>query len=90
MLPLAAPTLATLALFSVIGAWSDLLWPLIVLQSPEKATLPVAVNTLLGQFATNVRAAYAGALLALAPIVVVFILLQRFLKPGIFAGSVKG
>jgi len=90
MLPLAAPTLATLALFSVIGAWSELLWPLIVLQSPEKATLPVAVNTLLGQFATNARAAYAGALLALVPIVVVFAALQRYLKPGIFAGSVKG
>ena len=44
MLPLAAPTLATLGLFSIIGAWSDLLWPLIVLQSRDAMTLPVAVN----------------------------------------------
>ncbi len=90
MLPLAAPTLATLALFSVIGAWSDLLWPLIVLQSQEKMTLPVAVTSLMGQFSTNLRAAYAGAVLALLPIIIIFILLQRFLKPEMFGGAVKG
>jgi putative chitobiose transport system permease protein len=90
MLPLAAPTLATLGLFSVIGAWSDLLWPLIVLQSKENLTLPVAVNSLLGTFSTNVRAAYAGAVLALIPIIVIFILIQRFMKPEMFGGAVKG
>jgi len=90
MLPLAAPTLATLFLFSVIGAWSELLWPLIVLQSQENTTLPVAVNTLLGQFSTNLRAAYAGAVLALIPIVVVFIVCQKYLKTELFAGAVKG
>ncbi len=90
MLPLAAPTLATLGLFSVIGAWSELLWPLIVLQSQDNFTLPVAVNMLLGQFSTNVRAAYAAAVLALIPIIILFSVLQRFLKTDLFAGSVKG
>ncbi len=90
MLPLTAPTLATLALFSIIGAWSDLLWPLIVLQSQDNITLPVAVNALLGTFSTNTRAAYAGAVLALIPIILIFILLQRFMKPEMFGGAVKG
>jgi putative chitobiose transport system permease protein len=90
MVPLSAPTLATLALFSVIGAWSELLWPLVVLSSEEKYTLPVAVNRLLGEFATNVRLAYAGSVLALLPILAVFLLSQRFLKAGAFAGAVKG
>lgn len=90
MLPLAAPTLATLALFSALGAWSELLWPLVVLQSREAFTLPVAVNQLLGEFATNVRWAYAGAVLALVPIVLAFIISQRWFKPQMFAGSVKG
>lgn len=90
MLPLAAPTLATLALFSVIGAWSDLLWPLIVLSDSGKYTLPVAINELLGAFATNVRGAYAASVLALIPIVVFFLLSQRLLKPDLFGGSVKG
>lgn len=90
MLPLAAPTLATLALFSVIGAWSDLLWPLVVLQDRDKFTLPVAVNNLMGQFSTNARLAYAGSVLALIPIVAVFIACQRYLRAELFAGSVKG
>lgn len=90
MLPLAAPTLATLAVFSVIGAWSDLLWPLVVLKSESNFTLPIKINELLGQFSTNVRLAYAASVLALVPIVVFFVVAQRFLKPNMFAGAVKG
>jgi len=90
MVPLTAPSLATLGLFSVIAAWSELLWPLVVLQSRENYTLPVAVNELLGQFATNIRLAYAGSVLALLPVIGFFLLAQRFLKPQLFAGAVKG
>lgn len=90
MLPLARPTLATLALFSVIAAWSDLLWPLIVLQSESKFTLPVSINRLLGVFATNQRYAYAASVMALVPILLAFILSQRWFRTGLFAGAVKG
>lgn len=90
LLPLAAPTLATLALFSVIGAWSDLLWPLVVLQSRENYTLPVAVNELTGVFSTNLRLAYAAAVLAMVPIIAVFLAVQRWFRPQLFAGAVKG
>ena len=90
MLPLAAPALATLAAFSVIGAWSNLLWPLIVLQSEEKYTLPVAVSRLLGVFATEVRYAYAAGLLALLPMLVAYAVAQRWLARGLLAGAVKG
>lgn len=90
MLPLAVPSLALLALFSVIGAWSDLLWPLVILQSEDKFTLPVAINRMLGVFATNPRVAYAASVLAIVPIVVFFIAIQRWLKPELFGGSVKG
>ena len=89
MLPLAAPTLATLALFNIIFAWSDLLWPLVILQSDDKLTLPVAINRLMGLFATNPRVAYAASVLALAPIVLFFFAIQRFLTPQLFAGAVK-
>lgn len=90
MLPLAAPTLSTLALFSIISAWSELLWPLVVLQDQEQFTLPVAINRLLGVFATNVRYAYAASVLSLVPILVFFMVMQRWMKPSLFAGAVKG
>lgn len=90
MLPLAVPSLALLALFSVIGAWSDLLWPLIILQSEHKFTLPVAINRMLGVFATNPRVAYAASVLAIIPIIVFFLAVQRWLKPELFGGAVKG
>ena len=91
MLPLSAPTLATLALFTILGSWSELLWPLIVLQDKGNMTLPVAMSTLMsGAFVTNVRLAYAASVLALVPIIVLFLAAQRFLKPDAFGGAVKG
>lgn len=90
MLPLARPTLATLATFSIIGAWSNLLWPLIVLQSNDKYTLPVAISQLLSVFASDARFAYAASVLALVPMVVMYIVMQRWLARGLLAGAVKG
>ena len=90
MLPLTVPTLATLALFSIIGAWSDLLWPLVILNSDDKFTLPVAINTLLGTFSTNPRVAYAASVLALVPILVFFLAMGRWLRPELLGGAVKG
>lgn len=90
MLPLTAPTLATLAIFSIIGAWSNLLWPLIVLQSDHKYTLPVAINQLLGVFGDNIRYAYSASLLALIPMLIIYAVLQKPLQRGLLAGAVKG
>ena len=90
MLPLSAPTLATLALFSIIGAWSDLLWPLVILQSESNFTLPVKINEMLGLFSTNPRVAYAASVLALLPIIAFFLIMQHWLRPSLFAGAVKG
>jgi len=90
MLPLSRPTLATLAVFSMIGAWSNLLWPLIVLQSDRHHTLPVAINQLLSVYADNVRLAYAASVLALLPMIAAYLLAQRYLERGMLAGAVKG
>lgn len=90
MLPLSRPTLATLAVFSMIGAWSNLLWPLIVLQDDRHQTLPVAIDQLLSVFGDNVRLAYAASVMALVPMVLVYIVMQKWLQRGLLSGAVKG
>jgi putative chitobiose transport system permease protein len=90
MLPLAKPALATLAAFVFIGSWSNFLWPLIVLQSESTYTLPVALNMLLGVYSTNARFAYAASVLAMLPVIAMYIVMQRWLAKGLLTGAIKG
>jgi putative chitobiose transport system permease protein len=89
MLPMTKPALATLAIFTFIGSWGDFLWPLIVLKSPEHFTLQVGLSYMLGTFVDNYRYVAAGSVLAVIPVVIVFIFMQRHFERGIFAGSEK-
>jgi putative chitobiose transport system permease protein len=90
MLPLSKPALATLAIFTFVGSWGDFLWPLLVLKDPELYTLPVGLAYLAGTFSSNWRLIAAGLLLAVLPILVFFLALQRFFIGGATSGAVKG
>jgi putative chitobiose transport system permease protein len=90
MLPLVTPSLATLAIFTFVGAWGDFLWPLLVLKNPDQYTLPVGIAYFAGAFSANWRLIAAGAVLSIVPIVVMFLALQRFFVGGQTAGAVKG
>ncbi len=89
MLPMTRPALATLAIFTFIGSWGDFLWPLIVLKSPEHFTLQVGLSYMIGTFVDNYRYVAAGSVLAVIPVVIVFIFMQRHFERGLFAGSGK-
>ncbi|MFZ7088916.1 carbohydrate ABC transporter permease [Curtobacterium sp. RRHDQ10] len=89
-LPAVQGTIAVIAIFSFIGAWDDFLWPLIVLQSPDKLTLTVGLQYLQGSFATDQRMIAAGTMIAFIPIAVIFSILQRFFFKGVEEGGVKG
>jgi len=89
MLPMTKPALATLAIFTFIGSWGDFLWPLIVLKSPEHFTVQVGLSYMLGTFVDNYRYVAAGAVLAVVPVLIVFIFMQRHFERGLFAGSEK-
>ncbi|PZE66543.1 carbohydrate ABC transporter permease [Curtobacterium sp. MCBD17_021] len=89
-LPAVQGTIAVIAIFSFIGAWDDFLWPLIVLQSPDKLTLTVGLQYLQGTFATDQRMIAAGTMIAFIPIAVIFAVLQRFFFKGVEEGGVKG
>lgn len=89
MLPMTRPTLAALAIFTFIGTWGDFLWPLIVLKSSENYTLQVGLSQMLGTFINNYRLVAAGSMLALIPVLIVFIFTQKYFEKGIIAGSGK-
>ncbi|MFU8888823.1 MAG: carbohydrate ABC transporter permease [Trueperaceae bacterium] len=90
VLPLAAPALAVLAIFSVMWRWNDFLWPLIVLTRSEFFTLQVGLNAFQGELNVQWHYVLAMTVLTLLPITVVFSLLQRFITTGIASTGVKG
>ncbi|HEY9855822.1 MAG TPA: carbohydrate ABC transporter permease, partial [Stenomitos sp.] len=90
LIPLVTPSLATLAIFDFVAAWGDFLWPLLVLKNPDLYTLPVGIAYLAGTFSANWRLIAAGSVLAILPILLVFLFLQRFFIAGQTAGAVKG
>lgn len=90
MLPMVRPSLAALTLFTFIGTWGDFLWPLVVLKSRDQYTLQVGLSYMIGSFADNYKYVAAGAGLAAAPVIIVFLALQNFFERGLFTGTVKG
>jgi len=89
MLPLIAPGLATLAIFEFVAFWNSFLWPLIVLKSPEKYPLAVGLLYLSGLFAHNTRYIAAGAVMMTVPILIVFVVTQRYFMRGITLGALR-
>ncbi|HEX4695629.1 carbohydrate ABC transporter permease [Sphingomonas sp.] len=90
VLPTLKPILATLATFSFLGAWSDFLWPLIILNDSRKYTLPVALANLSREHVQDVELMMAGSVVTLVPVLLLFLVLQRYYIAGLMAGSVKG
>lgn len=89
-LPAVKGTISIVAILAFIGAWDDFLWPLLVLQSPDKLTLTVGLSYLQSTFSVDPRTVAAGAMIALIPIIVLFVALQRFFFKGVGEGAVKG
>jgi putative chitobiose transport system permease protein len=90
MIPAVRPAIATLAIFVFIGSWSDFLWPLIVLDNEQFYTLPLGVATLAGAFSLDWRLIAAGSVISIAPILLVFVFLQRYIISTDVATGVKG
>lgn len=90
MIPSVRPALVTLAIFVFIGSWSDFLWPLLVLNRPEYYTLPLGVARLAGSFSLDWRLIAAGSVIATAPILIFFIIMQHYIVPSEINSGVKG
>jgi multiple sugar transport system permease protein len=90
ILPLSGPVLAALAIFVSLNTWNDFLWPLIVTNSPEMRTLPVGLSTFQGQFKVEWNLLMAGSVIAMLPVLAVYIIAQRWFIRGITLSGMGG
>ena len=90
ILPLAKPALAALTILTFMGSWRSFMWPLIVTHTKDMFTLPVALTQFQELFGVQWTLLMAGSIIMIAPMVVVFVLGQRFFIEGIQLGAVKG
>jgi raffinose/stachyose/melibiose transport system permease protein len=87
--PLLTPMNATVGILTCLWAWNDFLLPLIIVSDPQQATLPLVQYVFQSQFATNYTVAFASYLMAMAPLLVVYIFAQRWVISGVTRGAVK-
>ena len=90
VLPLLRPVIVTLAVLAFLGSWNDFMWPLIVLTERDVQTLPVALAALSREHVQDVELMMAGAVITVLPVLLLFLLLQRYYMQGLLVGSVKG
>ena len=90
MLPITKPAFASMAILCSMGAWNNMLWPLMVFRSAEKFTLPIGLNSLLTPYGNNYDVLIAGSMFSIIPVLVVFLCFQKYFIDGMTAGAVKG
>ena len=90
ILPLSKPALATLTTFTFMGFWGSYMWPLVVTITEEMRTLPIGLKFFVGQHATNYTQLMAGSVIALIPVLLLFIFNQRYFVEGIKLSGMKG
>ena len=90
MLPLVKPGMVSLAIFTALFAYKDLLWPLIVNNSIDKMPLSSGLAMLQGQYVTNYPELMAGAVLAIIPMAVIFLFFQKQFVEGVATSGIKG
>lgn len=89
-LPLAKPALATATIFTFLANWDEFAWALTIITDQDKLTLPVAIQLFQGQNATQWGLVFAASAIAIIPVIIVFLVFQRYFVQGLTAGAVKG
>ncbi len=89
VLPLCKPILITLGIITFMGTWNDFLWPLIVMTDDSMYTLPVAIANLSLEHVQDVELMMAGAVITVAPVLILFAAVQKYYIGGLMAGGVK-
>ncbi|WP_160675318.1 carbohydrate ABC transporter permease [Clostridium sp. C8-1-8] len=90
ILPIMKPAFAAMAILNTMNSWNNFLWPLLVLRSDTKFTLPMGLNTLLTPYGNNYDLLIVGSFFSILPIFILFMSCQKFFIEGMTAGAVKG
>ncbi|MCI2050028.1 MAG: carbohydrate ABC transporter permease [Lachnospiraceae bacterium] len=90
MMPITKPAFSAMAILTAMGSWNNMLWPLLVYRSASKFTLTIGLNTLLTPYGNNYDMLIAGSMMAIVPILILFLAFQRYIIDGMTAGAVKG
>ena len=88
--PLLKPTVATVAIIDAMAFWNDYLLPSLVLTDKEIYTIPIATQAFYGTYSTDIGLVMAALLLAMLPILILYLFLQKYIVAGVTAGAVKG
>ncbi|MDR1705778.1 MAG: carbohydrate ABC transporter permease [Clostridiales bacterium] len=88
--PLMKPAFASMGIFVGMNSWNNFLWPLIVLNSNDKLTLTIGLNTLISPYRNNYDVLIAGAVFSVIPIIILFLFFQKYFIAGMTAGGIKG
>ena len=90
MLPLSKPALSTLTIFTFVATWNDYLGPLIYLKTQEKKTIQLGLKMFISQYSSDYGLIMAGSVLSLIPVLIVFLILQKYFVEGVAATGLKG
>jgi len=90
MRPLMAPAFGAMAILQALSSWNNLVWPLVVLHSEEKFTLPIGLSSLLTPYGNNYDILLSGAILSVIPIMILYLIFQRYFISGLTVGGIKG
>ncbi len=90
MIPLMKPAYASMLILQATTEWNDFLWPLIVMSKSESFTLTVGLQTYLSPYGNNYNLMFAGAVVSVVPVMILFFLCQKLFMEGMIAGGIKG
>ena len=90
MLPLSKPALSTLTIFTFVNTWNDYLGPLIYLKTETKKTIQLGLKMFIGQFSAEYGLIMAGSIIALIPVLIIFLCLQKYFVEGVASTGLKG
>lgn len=90
ILPMSGPIVATCAILNFINNWNEFVFALVLINNPDLKTLPLGLANFVGQYVTNYGPQMAGITIVMLPIIIVYLLLEKYIVSGMTAGAVKG